>query len=68
MNASEPTGEREKQCANCGATFSCGRDVETGCWCETREAIAPSKRFADCLCPKCLDAEIAKSTLRTEPK
>jgi len=55
-----PKGQRTKQCANCGSAFSCGPEPDTGrCWCETREALTPTGRYADCLCAKCLDAEIA---------
>ena len=49
-----------KHCAKCDAPLACGPAPETGrCWCESREAFAPSGRFADCLCPACLDHEIA---------
>ena len=49
-----------KSCAKCGAPFACGPVPETGqCWCQSREAFAPSGRFDNCLCPACLDFEIA---------
>jgi len=48
-----------KHCAKCGAPFACGPAPETGrCWCQSREAFAPTGRFGDCLCPACLDCEI----------
>jgi len=49
-----------KHCAKCGAPFACGPAPDTGaCWCQSREAFAPTGRFGDCLCPVCLDHEIA---------
>jgi uncharacterized protein (TIGR00290 family) len=47
-------------CARCGATFECG--MKSGverCWCADLPPIAPSAAFASCLCPRCLDDEIA---------
>ena len=53
-------GQRDKNCAKCGASLACGPAPTTGaCWCESREPFTPSGRFNDCLCPSCLDVEIA---------
>lgn len=48
--------DRYKTCPSCGGTFEC---TGTGCWCgevkldeAAREALRA--RFADCVCPACL--------------
>jgi uncharacterized protein (TIGR00290 family) len=47
-------------CARCGAIFECGMKAGVEhCWCATVPPIAPSAAFANCLCPRCLQEEIA---------
>jgi hypothetical protein len=49
-----------KNCAACGAGFSCGAPA-AGCWCEEVHVtaivlLALRARYADCLCRRCLMA------------
>lgn len=49
----------EKACSRCGATFGCGRDAP-GCWC-TELPPLPATALdgnADCLCRRCLAAQV----------
>ena len=49
----------EKACSRCGTAFGCGRDAP-GCWCTSLPPL-PANAIdgsADCLCPRCLAAEV----------
>lgn len=51
--------EIEKSCEDCGATFVCGPDHETGdCWCDRLPPVLPPTPGLSCLCPRCLVATI----------
>ncbi len=56
--------ERFKQCPRCAAEFVCGAAVETGrCWCTELPPIMPVTDEG-CLCPNCLQKEIASQLLQ----
>ncbi len=46
-------------CRLCGATFHCGVDAEA-CWCMEMPKIIPMGETTSCLCPNCLEREIAR--------
>jgi hypothetical protein len=51
---------REECCPRCGAGFGC--DPEGACWCArlSRRLAVPQEREAQCLCPRCLAAELER--------
>jgi hypothetical protein len=60
-----PKEVRAKSCARCGAALTCGTARgEERCWCDARPHVPLLKDFGDCLCPSCLDDEIAKATAK----
>lgn len=64
--AASPWGKlRLKNCARCGATFTCGpQPGEGACWCDTLPHLPLAGREPhDCLCPKCLLSRVAASGL-----
>jgi hypothetical protein len=49
-----------KTCWRCSTEFSCGpQGGDENCWCDGRPAVKPRHEGADCLCPACLDNEVA---------
>src|SRR5687767_368965 len=50
---------REKCCSVCGAGFVCGAETGTKCWCNDLPPLPPIPG-QDCLCPRCLKAEIER--------
>jgi len=57
-----------KNCAACGAGFSCGAPA-AGCWCEDvvvapEVLVALRARYMDCLCRRCLTAAALSSAQR----
>lgn len=52
--------QRMETCGRCGETFGCGgAEGKTSCWCAELPAIMPMGAD-DCLCPKCLRAEVGR--------
>jgi len=50
---------KEKRCSKCGQPFECGGLF--GCWCrgvklDAATLVELRGRYADCLCPACLNA------------
>lgn len=52
-----------KRCPECGTTFECLAHCGANtCWCMALPPLPmPTDAAADCLCPKCLRAEIARA-------
>lgn len=64
---SEGRATKQKVCEACGAQFDCSAPWGP-CWCEevkvNQEKLGELRsRYADCLCPKCLNAAAAKKTV-----
>ena len=50
----------QKTCWRCAVVFRCGAQLDKqNCWCDDLPAIRPSAETSDCLCPTCLNEEIA---------
>ena len=48
-------------CSTCNRTFTCGlRETTEPCWCASLPPIASVDATADCLCPECLRAKLAR--------
>ncbi|TJZ77584.1 DUF1289 domain-containing protein [Chitiniphilus eburneus] len=57
-----------KRCTRCGADFSCGSGGrDGGCWCADLPPAMPLPGAGDCLCPACLEAEIARRSAGRRP-
>ena len=48
------------RCRICEATFHCGVDMDGPCWCMEIPKIIPVEGAISCLCPNCLEREIAR--------
>ena len=55
------------RCARCGASFGCGMtEGESSCWCAELPAVMPVPKEGEgtCLCPRCLQDDVAQARLR----
>lgn len=54
-----PTSPVRKTCGRCGTGFACGPERPgDSCWCDKYPPILTPIPDADCLCPRCLAAEL----------
>lgn len=55
-----------ERCARCGASFGCGMtEGKSSCWCADLPAVMPVPKEGEgaCLCPKCLQEDVARARL-----
>ena len=65
MPAAQPEVARVKPCPECRAGFFCGPRPDTGrCWCDELPALIAPTSDAECLCPDCLKAKLARKISR----
>lgn len=61
MEQSSPESAGRQRCGACGAGFECGIQVgRSTCWCFELPRVCRVDPDANCWCPECLAAEVAR--------